>query len=215
MSAMKGIFYLRAQIKSNTSSDLDEIWHMRCPQKLSDCKLHKNWHCALREWTHLHTYFPHLLPHLGKIQYKGYEHSVSITTVLGSKLTNYVTRMDTVWYDSLLGQRQTANCVTLDRNSRNSIWTDKENTRLWPKNCIWTITFLPRLIWWLGHKANLLFWHCQTQQEGHTTGLRAQENDTPKWWPSSTDEGWLHSNTMEGQTWRTNFDKHLWCISRG
>jgi len=47
-SAMKGIFYLRAQIKSNTSSDLDEIWHTRYPQKLSDCKLHKNWHSALR-----------------------------------------------------------------------------------------------------------------------------------------------------------------------
>ena len=76
ISTMKVIFYLRAQIKSNTSSDLDEIWHRRCPQKLGDCKLHKNWHGALSAWMHLQTYFPHLLPHLGKIHYKGSEHSV-------------------------------------------------------------------------------------------------------------------------------------------
>jgi hypothetical protein len=30
---------------------------------------------------------------------------------------------------------------------------------------------LPRLIQWLGHKTNLLLWHCQTQQEGHAIGL--------------------------------------------
>ena len=36
-------------------------------------------------------------------------------------------------------------------------------------------------------EANLLLWHCQTQQEGHFTGLRLQENDTLMGRPSSTD----------------------------
>ena len=49
-----------------------------------------------------------------------------------------------IWYDSLFGQRQTVNCVTLHRNSCNSIRTDKENTRSWPKNCTWTITSPPQ-----------------------------------------------------------------------
>ena len=39
----------------------------------------------------------------------------------------------------------------------------------------------------LGHEANLQLWHCQTQQEGHATGLRPLENDTSKGRPSVTD----------------------------
>ena len=58
-----------------------------------------------------------------------------------------------VWYNTLCGQRQTANCTTPDCNSRDSIRTDKENTRMWPQTVYGQLLFLPRLIQWLGHEA--------------------------------------------------------------
>jgi len=92
-----------------------------------------------------------------------------------------------VWYDSLFGQRQTAHCATPDCNSRNSVRIDKENTRMWPQTVHGQLLLIPRLIRWLGHEANLLLWHCPTQQEGHATGLKPQENDNQTGWPSGRD----------------------------
>ena len=50
-----------------------------------------------------------------------------------------------LWYDSLFGQKQTVNCATPDCNSRDSIRTDKENTRSWPQTIYGQLLLLPRL----------------------------------------------------------------------
>ena len=65
---------------------------------------------------------------------------------MASKFTNSETQI--VTQESPLGEGQTMQSTALDSNSCHSDRTDKEYKDM-ATNCTWTISFLPRTLWWL------------------------------------------------------------------
>ena len=82
-----------------------------------------------------------------------------------------------MWYSILYGQNRTAHCTTPHCKSRNSIRTDMEKTRMWPKMIHGQLLFLPRPVRWLGHDSHLMLWHCQPQQDLGPKKMRLKQGD--------------------------------------